>query len=58
MELKTKRQVGVSVKGFPVLLKSLDLSLGACEQKALGRGGRWAPNTNILSLQLSLDWFR
>lgn len=55
MEIKLKRHIGVRVKAFLVLLKSLDLSSEACEQKALGRGGVWALNTNTLSPQFGLD---
>lgn len=58
MEIKLKRHIGVRVKGFLVLLKSLDLRSEACEQKVLGRGGGWALNINTLSPQFGLDWFR
>lgn len=51
MEIKLKRHIGVRAKGFLVSLRSLDLRLEACEQRVLGRGGRWALDTNIFSPQ-------
>lgn len=58
MEVKPKRHIGVRVKGFLAPLQRLELSLEAREQSALGRGGRWALNTHVLSPQFGwTHWF-